>query len=91
MIKKFMRLGYVDANVLMKELDKFCSVNRTLAVENEALKKYQKVGVFRTPKEAYSNAGIKMLKWPNGARIVDLPKVYPHLKPYLDKKVRKGV
>jgi hypothetical protein len=90
LIEVFTRLGRVDEARLMKMLEEFCAVNRTLAKENVALKKYQGVDKFVSPQRSYKNAGIKLLRWPNGARIETLPVMYPHLKPSLLKGVRKG-
>lgn len=89
LLEMFSRTGFVKESKLLKALEEFCSVNRTLAEENTALKKYQSVDTFVSPQRSYKNAGIKLLRWPNGARVEQLPKVYPHLKPLLRKDVRK--
>lgn len=90
LIKDLYRRGQVtriDINLILDDFDDFCVVNHTTKEENEALRPFQKLDGWVSPEYAYEQAGIELLPWPAGTRIVKLPEIYPTLIPFLKSTV----
>lgn len=59
------------------------TVNFTTKEENRSLYKHQLYGRFQSHTQAYADAGIKLLAWPKGTKICNLPELHPHIIPKL--------